>query len=126
MPIPHIWNEFNRYFQFLRKINIKWLAGITAPAQAFQVCSITGGGTGTDAVTFSDIYENGQQLINMADATYKTFISGEFAASQGDVVYPDLSSRAVTGFNVIGLGNNEVCHVIVVGRTAGMPDPTAA
>jgi len=99
--------------------------GITSPGLEAQLCQITGGGTGTDAVTFASIQTMGETLKGMADATYMVFISGEFAAAQGSVVYSDLSSRTTTGFNLIGLGLNEVCNVLVIGRTINMPDPTA-
>jgi hypothetical protein len=119
----NIWRTLDKQFQFLKTLAVKWLLGITSPGDQVQIFRVTGGGTGTDTVTFTANSRRGTTLLEMADTTYEIFLGGEFAASLGDGVYPDLSSKTTTGFDIIGLGNAEVCSVLVIGRTKGMPDP---
>jgi hypothetical protein len=54
----------------------------------------------------------------MATADYQVLVNGELAGAKVNV---DESSKAITGFSVLGLGSNEVGNVLVYGRFAGMP-----
>jgi hypothetical protein len=121
--IAHIWQEIGKQFQFFKHLGVRWLLGVTAPGIELQAFSVTGGGTGTDAVVFESVSVNGQALKSMASATYQVLIGGQFVAAMGNAVYPSLATYTAAGFSIIGLGA-ETCHVVVIGRTAGMPDPT--
>jgi len=113
------WRKFSEQFLHLAKLAIPWLPGISAPGQSLQSFSVTGTGADPLAVTFAGTYINGQELVNMADATYQIFLSGDFA---GAVEITEASKTAL-GFNITGLALNEVAYILVVGRYVDMPDP---
>lgn len=118
------WKSMKKQLQSLFRAGIDFLVGTPIPATNVMPVRVVGGGTGTDAITFAGLSnKRGTAYPNMADADYEVIMSGEFASSQGDVVYVDHSTLATTGFTVIGLGSAEVAHCIVVGRIAGQPNP---
>jgi hypothetical protein len=114
----------SRQWQYLKRVAADWLAPISAPGLGFQIFSVTGTGASPLTVTFADQMVNGETIKNMETTDYQVFLDGEFANDR-TACYVDASSRAAAGFNIVGLGNNEIAHLWVVGRWTDMPDPSA-
>jgi hypothetical protein len=105
--------------QWARRKGIKYLLGSHTPGIGLQALTVTGGGTGTDTVTFASTYTNGHALKDMANATYMV-VQGHSATPAGKYI----GSKATTGFTVTGLGAAETLDLLVVGTIDGMPDFT--
>lgn len=91
---------------------IDWVLASGHSSRGLSPFSVVGGGAGTDTVLFSSY-----GMPDMADTSYQVIVNGESVAA----THVDESSKTVHGFDVLGLGLNEVGHVLVVGRFAGMP-----
>lgn len=91
---------------------IDWVMASGHVSRGISGFSVTGGGTGTDAVVLS-----AYGVPDMADTAYQVLVNGETTAA----TKVDESTKTTTGFNVLGLALNEVGHVIVHGRFSGMP-----
>jgi hypothetical protein len=108
--------ELSDLLQIFKRLGYKWVMGAGAPQQATLAFEVTSAGT-PDSVVFANVYVEGEQLPDMADTSYVVVVCGETAAR----CYVDESSKATTGFDIIGGGAAEVLQVIVIGRTADMP-----
>lgn len=88
---------------------------VLAAGKASQGCiafTVTSGGT-PDAVLFSSYGYD----VEMADTDYQVLVNGETAAA----VSVDESTKTAKGFSIIGGGEAEKLHVIVLGRFSPMP-----
>lgn len=111
------WKKLSKLFGFFADQGVNWVMASGAPAKGMHAFLVTGGGSGTDVVTFASKQEEGETLCDMATASYVVLVHGEFAGS----VRIDESTKATTGFSILGLGLNEVANVIVIGRLSSMP-----
>lgn len=82
-----------------------WICGAGKAGQSMTSFSIVSGGA-PDSVVFADL-----GLPDMADINYQVLCDGETAAR----VTVDETSKATTGFDILGGGATEVIHVIVAG-----------
>jgi hypothetical protein len=105
--------KLSKLFKEFKMMAFDWVVACAQPARGLHGFNVTGGGTATDAVLFSTY-----GLPNMATADYQVLVNGEIAGAKVSV---SAATKAITGFSVIGLGNNEVGNVLVYGRFAGMP-----
>lgn len=85
-----------------------YICGAGAPGQSVQSFLVVSGGT-PDAVVFADL-----GLPNMANDTYVVIVNGETSGATS----VDESSKAVTGFSILGGGGAEVLNVLVIGQLA--------
>src|SRR3990167_2086130 len=108
-----MWAKAQKYWRYLKRLGINWIAAIGAPGQGILAWSYTSDGT-PDAQVFAIIQVNGETLPDMADTNYQVIVQGETAAR----TTVDESSKATTGFTIVGAANAEVVHVLVIGRLA--------
>jgi hypothetical protein len=102
-------------FRWFKLRSIDWVVGCVGPQRSIQSFTITGGGTGTDAVTLTSQSTGGQTCKEMASTSYQVLVTP--AASK--TVY--VTDKTTTSFNVKGLGSSEKADVMVLGRLKGMP-----
>ena len=81
------------------------ICGSGRAGQSVTTFSVVSGGT-PDTVVFADI-----GLPDMANTDYQVLVNGETAGA----VSVDESSKATTGFDILGGGGAEVLHVMVGG-----------
>lgn len=110
---------FSSLLQWAKRKGISYILGTSIPGWGVQSLQVTGGGTGTDVVTFASTYSNGVALKDMANTTYQVLM-GFSATPAGKYV----GSKLTTGFTVTGLGGAETLDVLVIGTISGMPDNT--
>jgi hypothetical protein len=111
--------EFQRLFQWAKRVGIKYILGTPTPGWGIQSLQVTGGGTGTDTVTFASTYTNGDALANMANTSYHVLMG--FSANPAGTY---VGTKTTTGFVVTGLALNETVDLLVIGTISGMPDFT--
>jgi hypothetical protein len=104
--------RLSKLFKAFFNMAIDWVVAAGHSSRGLSGFSVTGGGTGTDVVLFSTYSQP-----NMANTNYQVLVNGETAAP----VRVDESTKTLIGFSVLGLGLNEVGHVLVHGQFAGMP-----
>ena len=104
-------------FHYFHRRGIKHLLASLGPQQAAMAFNVTGGGTGTDAVAFTDQSMGGQTCPNMADTDYVVLFGNTITAANG---YLSVATKATTGFSILGLALNEVVGIAVIGRADGM------
>ena len=100
----------NKHIPYCDKQGIQRICASGRPDHGVFGFLITCGGTGTDAVDFSDL-----GFTDMADAEYAVMVGSE----AGTVVI-DESTKTTTGFNLITGAAAEVANIIVAGKFASM------
>lgn len=107
-------------FHYFKKRSIDHLLAAVGPQQACWAFSVTGGGTGTDAVLFASQSMGGKTCPNMADTSYRVTLGHQATPA----AYVSTATKATTGFTILGLGAAEVIDVVVIGRADGMAAKT--
>jgi len=105
--------SLKKLFKEFFHMGIDWVMASGRQQQGMLAFSVTSGGT-PDSVVFAEL---DPPLPDMADTDYRVLVNGETTGA----VSVDETSKATTGFDILGGGAAEVMHVIVVGRLEGMP-----
>ena len=103
--------EFSKSFREFFLAGMDWIMAAGNRSQGINSFSFVSGGS-PDSVLFADY-----DLPDMADTDYQVIVQGETAAR----VTVDETTKAATGFDVLGAAATEVVHVVVIGRFEGMP-----
>jgi len=111
--------KLSTVFDWFHKRAIHWVLASAGPQQCILAFAVTGGGTGTDVVTFASKSMGGQACPDMADTNYIVLL-GETITSANP--YVSVATKTVSGFSILGLTLNEVVGVVVIGRAAGMDE----
>jgi hypothetical protein len=118
-----ILKKISQLFSWFKRRGIDWVLASAGPQQCVWAFSVTGGGTGTDAVTFASKSLGGVTCPDMADTTY--FVAFGIQAT-GSGAYVSNATKTVAGFSILGLAGAETIDVMVIGRAANMPAELAS
>jgi hypothetical protein len=105
-------------FEWFAKRSIDWIIASAGPQQCLWAFEVTGGGSGTDAVTFAGQSMGGQTCPEAADTSYQVVLGVQKTAAN---VYVDPALKTTAGFTIQGLAAAEKLSVVVVGRALNMP-----
>src|SRR5688572_5332180 len=101
------------YYPPLKEQGISHLVAAAGHGVGIQAKQIVQVGAPPFSVVFAD-----HGMADMADDAYVVNVNGETVAA----THVDQSTLATTGFDVLGGANDEVLHIIIVGRLAGQMD----
>ena len=101
--------KISRQFPYFKQEGIDYVAAAGKRGVSVDGFLVTSGGT-PDAVLFSD-----HGLPEMANAEYVVMVNGETAGQ----VNVDESTKATTGFSILGGVSGEVLNVTVIGTKKG-------
>jgi hypothetical protein len=104
--------KFSKILRAFADNAIDYVMAAGKPCTGISAFTVTQVGTSPCAVLLSTY-----GLPNMADTDYQVIVNGETVAATS----VDESSKTVSGFSILGGANNEIYHVVVIGRFAGMP-----
>lgn len=105
--------KLSKLFREFKLAGIDWIMAAGAKSQGCFAFNVTSGGT-PDTVLFSAL---NPPLPNMASNDYQVLVNGE-TTNRTNV---DHTTKAATGFDILGGTAAEHMNVIVIGRIAGMP-----